>query len=108
MREAMHDGGSTAGGSAIGLTIRRAKPAKAGRPKQALLVNLQACMGPVGEPAEVYVSVWNRPANRFLSEDYRINFTDKGMPTDLNKIGSIKTLFKVRERASLFGLEHGL
>lgn len=38
--------------------------------------------------------MWNRTNGKFLSEEYRAEFTAQGMPADIQKIGALKNLFR--------------
>lgn len=50
-------------------------------------------MCPVGDPAELYFSLYNGAKNEFVTEEYLVLMTAMGMPQDLNKLGKLKTVF---------------
>lgn len=74
-----------------------------------LLFEHKILMCPVGDPAELYFSLYNGPKNEFVSEEYVVHMTVNGMPEgiivthmnhcsthfclDLSKLGKLKTIF---------------
>lgn len=56
-----------------------------------LELKLFACS--VGEPTEVFFSVWNRATNSFVSENFYVRLTAQGMPLEESRIGNIKAVF---------------
>ena len=49
----------------------------------------------VGEQTEVFCSLWRSDLNCFVSDDFIVTLTHQGMPIDSDRIGNIKTVFKV-------------
>lgn len=47
----------------------------------------------VGEPTELYFSLYNKDQEKFISEEYSVQLTGNGMPFDVEKIGKLKVLF---------------
>lgn len=61
-----------------------------------LYFDLKACVASIcgnGETAELYFSLYNGSEKRFISEDYLVTLTYNGMPKDIEKIGSMNTVF---------------
>jgi len=83
-------GGSSSGGGAAGAGT-------GGYTESGLtqvLLDFKILMCPVGEPVEVYFSLWNRQDNRRLTEEFQMLLTSQGMPFDHTKINNMKTLFR--------------
>lgn len=49
----------------------------------------------VGETTELYFSLYNKPEGRLVSDEYQIVLTALGMPTDIDKMGKLSTVFTV-------------
>jgi len=62
----------------------------------------QAMVCNVGEPTQVFVSVWH-PDRGPLSDEFAVNLTAQGMPTDVEKIGNTKTIFRDLTQVDLLG-----
>lgn len=60
-----------------------------------LFMDFKIFMCSVGEVTELYFSLYNRPENRFVSDEYQIVLTSMGMPTDIDKMGKLRTIFTV-------------
>merc|ERR1719261_2119769 len=61
---------------------------------------MKAAMFSVGEPSELYFSVWHETRG-FLTEEYFIGLTAIGMPSDINLLGKLKTVFCDLDRADV-------
>jgi hypothetical protein len=49
----------------------------------------------VGETTELYFSLYNKAESRFVSDEYQVVLTAQGMPTDIDKMGKLSTIFTV-------------
>lgn len=60
----------------------------------AVLLEMKLFACSVGEPTEIFFSLWHRETNEFVTEFFYVKLTAQGMPEDEDRIGNIKTLFK--------------
>lgn len=61
-----------------------------------VLFSLKACIASIcapGETTELYFSLYNQSSKSFISEEYLVKLTYNGMPTDLEKMGKLSTIF---------------
>lgn len=59
-----------------------------------MLVDAKAFMCSVGEASQLLFSVWNRTAQRQLSEEWQVRMTGQGMPEDMERIGQLRVVFR--------------
>lgn len=50
-------------------------------------------MCPIGEKTEIFINIYNKQLEKFISEDFKISLSENGV--DVNKIGKYKTIFIV-------------
>ena len=43
---------------------------------------------------QMFLSIYNKSTGKFLTEEYRSDFTAQGMPQDLQKIGALRNTFR--------------
>eukprot|EP01113_Clastostelium_recurvatum_P012706 TRINITY_DN1660_c0_g1_i2.p1 TRINITY_DN1660_c0_g1~~TRINITY_DN1660_c0_g1_i2.p1 ORF type:complete len:1788 (-),score=598.32 TRINITY_DN1660_c0_g1_i2:101-5464(-) len=67
--------------------------AKGAEVVQHILMDMKVLMVVVGDNTEMYFSLFNAATSRFISEEYQVQMTGQGMPTDLGKLGKLKTIF---------------
>lgn len=60
-----------------------------------LLFEHKILMCPVGDPAELYFSLYNGPKNEFVSEEYVVHMTVNGMPEGIIVTHAITVLIFV-------------
>jgi dedicator of cytokinesis protein 3 len=60
-----------------------------------LLLDLKIFMCSVGEQTEIYVSIYNKQTEKFITEEFLVVLTGQGMPYDVSRIGKLKSLFIV-------------
>lgn len=48
----------------------------------------------VGEASQLSFSVWNRTAQKQLSEEWQVKMTSQGMPEDVERIGQLRVVFR--------------
>ena len=60
-----------------------------------LFLDFKIFMCSVGETTELYFSLYNKGETRFVSDEYQIVLTAQGMPTDIDKMGKLSTIFTV-------------
>ncbi len=50
----------------------------------------------VGEPTELYFSLYSARSGQNLTEEFKVGLTANGLPPDINAIGTMKSWFEVR------------
>lgn len=62
-----------------------------------LLLELKLSMCQVGEPTELYFSLYSARSGQNLTEEFKVGLTANGLPPDINAIGTMKSWFEVAE-----------
>lgn len=80
------------------ITIANEKPQKENvkkekDPESLILLELKLFACSVGEPTDVFFSIWNKTNNVFFSENFYVRLTAQGMPREESRIGNIKAMF---------------
>jgi len=79
------------------IAARLNKPQQSKQPETLLLnhilLDLKIFMCSVGEPTELFFSLYNKSNDKFITEEFKVFLTDKGMPFDVSAIGKLKTVF---------------
>lgn len=57
---------------------------------------LTSCNHQVGEPTELYFSLYSARSGQNLTEEFKVGLTANGLPPDINAIGTMKSWFEVR------------
>jgi hypothetical protein len=57
---------------------------------------LTPCNHQVGEPTELYFSLYSARSGQNLTEEFKVGLTANGLPPDINAIGTMKSWFEVR------------
>lgn len=59
-----------------------------------LLIEVKASMFTVGEPTEMFFSLYSRKLKKFVSEEFMVELTALGMPANEKLINNIRTVFR--------------
>eukprot|EP01087_Luapelamoeba_hula_P009741 TRINITY_DN2543_c0_g2_i1.p1 TRINITY_DN2543_c0_g2~~TRINITY_DN2543_c0_g2_i1.p1 ORF type:complete len:2286 (-),score=503.70 TRINITY_DN2543_c0_g2_i1:137-6166(-) len=62
-----------------------------------ILLDLKLSMCQVGEPSELYFSLYSSSEGSVVTEQFRVLLTEHGLPADIDAIGNIKAFFEVSE-----------
>ncbi|GAM22716.1 hypothetical protein SAMD00019534_058910 [Acytostelium subglobosum LB1] len=58
-----------------------------------IFLDLKIFMCSVGEPTELYFSLYSKSESKFITEEFQVGLTAQGMPHNVEMIGKLSTLF---------------